>query len=74
MLTDLDKEIVDKIEQAIRLGFQIAKDYSDIDYTYEDGYDGEVERRYYIEFSSAGRVLEDRITEMRNAALGQEAA
>lgn len=75
MLTDFNKEIVDKVEEAIRLGFQIAKDYSDIDYVY-DNYDddGKLERRYYIEFLDAERALDKKITEMRKAALGQEAA
>lgn len=75
MLTDFNKEIVDKVEEAIRLGFQIAKDYSDIDYVY-DNYDddGTLERRYYIEFLDAERALDKKITEMRKAALGQEAA
>lgn len=76
MLTDFNKEIVDKVEEAIRLGFQIAKDYSDIDYVYDNYYDddGRLERRYYIEFLDAERALEKKITEMKIAALGQEAA
>ena len=73
-MLEFQKEVMDKLEEAIRLGFQIAKDYSDIGYTYEDGFDGEVERRFYIEFLDAERALEKKITEMRNAALGQEAA
>ncbi len=75
MLTDLDKEIVDKIEQAIRLGFQIAKDYSETDYVY-DGYEdnGSQSRSYYADFTLAEIKLEKKIEEMRNAALGQEAA
>lgn len=75
-MLEFQKEVMDKLEEAIRLGFQIAKDYSDIGYTYEDGFDDEVECRslFYIEFLDAERALEKKITEMRNAALGQEAA
>lgn len=76
MLTDFNKEIVDKVEEAIRLGFQIAKDYSYVDYIYDDNYDddGTLERSYYIEFLDAERALDKKIAEMRNAALGQETA
>ena len=75
-MLEFQKEVMDKLEEAIRLGFQIAKDYSDIGYTYEDGFEvctcfDEVECRYYIEFLDAERALEKKITEMRNAALGQ---
>ena len=76
MLTDLNKEIVDKVEQAIRLGFQIAKDYAEVDYDYDydEDCDGETSRTYFIEFTWAEKELNEKIAEMRNAALGQEAA
>lgn len=69
MLTDFKKEIVDKIEEAIRLGFQIAEDHIGIGYEYN-----EVEDYPHIDYSWAKVKLAQTITEMRKAALGQEAA
>lgn len=68
MLTDLDKEIVDKVEQAIRLGFQIAQDSAT---AYRERGDGWGDY-YRINWSGSKKTLEKRIQEMRNAALGQE--
>ena len=70
MMTDLDKEIFAKIEECVRIGFKIAKD-SAIAYSERgDGW-GDYNR---IDWRVSTKKLEEKIADMKKAALGQEAA